>query len=295
MKDETRQALTKIINTHGAHIAQDPRLCHAFLRDYRPWDDHEINLLVNSVKSNVPAALRQAPPADIHQTTQRLAQALRTQHGHEPAHALWAVETWAIALKLMNPAQAGRTASPQPPRPAPTPKPRPAQNTPQPNDPPPNWLPSPAPAPAATPSNPSDLWGQTGFGGQNTPAPVESPLTILFSFQGRMSPTRFLWIALPTGVGYPLLCAIVLTAIHLGFGLPVVTSCIAVPLALIMIPATWAFLAASVKRWHDMDISGWRAIFAFVPPIVGHAFTLIIGGLIQGTPGPNRYGDPPID
>ncbi len=298
MKDETRQALAKIITTHGQHIAQDPRLCHAFLRDYCPWDDLEIKLLVTAVKSNVPAALRQVPPADLPQTNQRLAHALKSEHGHDLAHALWAIETWAIALKLMHPSKAGQGfQAPPRPRPAPaTQRPNPA--TPaanQPNDPPPNWLPpTSTPAPAQN-NNPTDLWGQTGFGVPTNPAPVDNPILSLFSFEGRISPSRFLWLAIPTGIIYPLFCLAALAITHLLVAQTLVTACLFLPLAAVMLPATWIFLAATAKRWHDMDITGWRALLIFTPPIVGHLFTLFIGGYIEGTTGNNRFGPPPID
>ena len=46
------------------------------------------------------------------------------------------------------------------------------------------------------------------------------------------------------------------------------------------------------RRLHDLNISGWWQLITFVP--FGQ---LLVIGLIffKGTPGPNKYGEPPID
>jgi uncharacterized membrane protein YhaH (DUF805 family) len=50
------------------------------------------------------------------------------------------------------------------------------------------------------------------------------------------------------------------------------------------------FLAA--RRLHDLNISGWWQLITFVP-----CGQLLMIGLIffKGTPGPNKYGEPPVD
>jgi len=55
----------------------------------------------------------------------------------------------------------------------------------------------------------------------------------------------------------------------------------------------WANLAVDVKRWHDLDRSGWWVLFTLVP-IIGPIWVLIQLGLAEGTPGENRFGPPPI-
>jgi uncharacterized membrane protein YhaH (DUF805 family) len=54
----------------------------------------------------------------------------------------------------------------------------------------------------------------------------------------------------------------------------------------------WCFWANSAKRWHDTNRS---AIYAalMVIPIVGPLLNLLLNLAIDGTPGPNRFGDPP--
>lgn len=55
----------------------------------------------------------------------------------------------------------------------------------------------------------------------------------------------------------------------------------------ILIPA----LAATVRRLHDMDRSGWN-IFIGLIPLVGSIF-LLLWHATPGTRGPNRYGPAP--
>lgn len=50
-------------------------------------------------------------------------------------------------------------------------------------------------------------------------------------------------------------------------------------------------LSLSVRRLHDINLSGWMLIFAFVPVIGG--FALLIAFLYPGTKGANKYGPDP--
>ena len=55
----------------------------------------------------------------------------------------------------------------------------------------------------------------------------------------------------------------------------------------------WPTLAVSAKRWHDRDRSGWWVLVALIP-VVGWLWALLDNGFVRGTPGPNRYGPPPV-
>ncbi len=48
-------------------------------------------------------------------------------------------------------------------------------------------------------------------------------------------------------------------------------------------------LAVQVRRFHDMDKSGWMVLINFVPYIGG--FIVLIMMMLEGTPGPNRFGE----
>ena len=52
-------------------------------------------------------------------------------------------------------------------------------------------------------------------------------------------------------------------------------------------------LAVTVRRLHDTDRSGWNILWGLVP-VVG-ALVLIFMYVTEGTPGPNRFGEDPID
>jgi len=52
-------------------------------------------------------------------------------------------------------------------------------------------------------------------------------------------------------------------------------------------------IAVTVRRLHDQDRSGWFALF-YLLPYVG-AFILLVFMFLQGTQGPNQYGDDPLN
>ncbi|MEO8672955.1 MAG: DUF805 domain-containing protein [Tahibacter sp.] len=54
----------------------------------------------------------------------------------------------------------------------------------------------------------------------------------------------------------------------------------------------WPGLAISAKRWHDVDKSAWWILIGLVPA-VGGIIALVFNGFVAGTPGPNRFGNPP--
>lgn len=60
--------------------------------------------------------------------------------------------------------------------------------------------------------------------------------------------------------------------------------------AILLVIYPWA--AVQVKRWHDIDKSGWW-IYINAIPIIGTAYALISNGFLKGTVGANRFGDKP--
>jgi Protein of unknown function (DUF805) len=49
-----------------------------------------------------------------------------------------------------------------------------------------------------------------------------------------------------------------------------------------------------VKRWHDRGKSGWMVLINLIP-LIGWVWTLVELGLLEGTLGPNQYGEDPLD
>ncbi|MGY6569832.1 MAG: DUF805 domain-containing protein [Salinarimonas sp.] len=47
-----------------------------------------------------------------------------------------------------------------------------------------------------------------------------------------------------------------------------------------------------IKRFHDRDKSGWWVLILFVP-ILGFIWAVIDLGILEGSPGPNRFGPDP--
>ena len=105
---------------------------------------------------------------------------------------------------------------------------------------------------------------------------------ILFSLEGRV-PRRLYWATRALSIA-PLVIAGIL-AVLLGEHRGIAT----LVLLLAWIAGFWIALAGSVKRWHDLDKSGWWIFIALVP-VVGGLWELIEAGCTRGTEGPNRYG-----
>lgn len=55
----------------------------------------------------------------------------------------------------------------------------------------------------------------------------------------------------------------------------------------------WPSLAVQVKRWHDINKSGWFILFNMIP--FGIIVTFFVNALLPGTNGPNRFGDDPLE
>jgi uncharacterized membrane protein YhaH (DUF805 family) len=51
-------------------------------------------------------------------------------------------------------------------------------------------------------------------------------------------------------------------------------------------------IAVSVRRLHDIGMSGWTVIIAI--PVIGPAIMLIVWYCTKGTAGPNRFGPDPL-
>ena len=62
-----------------------------------------------------------------------------------------------------------------------------------------------------------------------------------------------------------------------------------VPTMLLRLLLFWPSLALTVKRWHDLDKSGWWVLIGLIP-IVGVIWAFIETGFLKGTEGPNRFG-----
>jgi uncharacterized membrane protein YhaH (DUF805 family) len=121
---------------------------------------------------------------------------------------------------------------------------------------------------------------------------------LLFSFQGRIGRAPYWYFVLAMTVLFGALFAYagvsMFNAASLGDANAVSqgggAATMALPIASLL--ALWPSLAISAKRWHDVDKSAWWILIALVP-VVGGLIALVFNGFIAGTPGPNRFGNPP--
>jgi uncharacterized membrane protein YhaH (DUF805 family) len=111
---------------------------------------------------------------------------------------------------------------------------------------------------------------------------------VLFSFEGRLNRARF-WkysVALfLLGIFYYFLIAGILTESNYD-----VVSFLFIVGAFVSL---YISLALQVKRWHDIDKSGWWSIISFIPYLGIVAFVVV--GFFKGTTGTNRFGKDPLE
>lgn len=111
---------------------------------------------------------------------------------------------------------------------------------------------------------------------------------LLFSFRGRVGRSMYWLLLCVLFLLFGLLdCINVMSGEKAKPGVGVVDLVI----ALVGLLSLWPSLALTVKRWHDIDMSAWWVLTGFIP-FVGGLVALICNGLMPGTPGTNRYGEP---
>jgi formylglycine-generating enzyme required for sulfatase activity len=116
LSEHPRQQLIKMLQQFGQSVCADSKRCEAILRDLCPEHKRETNLLIAALKERVASELLKnetavSMPLQINQLAQRLHDNL----GIAEHFAVWAVESWALALGLIeqaNPVKAISTASP---------------------------------------------------------------------------------------------------------------------------------------------------------------------------------------
>ncbi|MBZ0222937.1 MAG: DUF805 domain-containing protein [Dokdonella sp.] len=121
---------------------------------------------------------------------------------------------------------------------------------------------------------------------------------LLFSFEGRIGRAPYWYFVLAMivlfGVIFAFVGASLFSAASMSADAATPPSggmaAAAVPvLSLLML---WPSLAIAAKRWHDVDKSAWWILIGLVP-VVGGLIALVFNGFIAGTPGANRFGNPP--
>lgn len=102
MNNVARQALREIVAKYGKEIASDSKRCEGLLKDKCGSYRREISILINALDEHVPLDLMaggNAVPREL--LLNRLAKRLEDNLALTQNAAVWAVESWALALNLM--------------------------------------------------------------------------------------------------------------------------------------------------------------------------------------------------
>lgn len=101
MNELPRQTLKKILTRYGQELAENPRRCEAFLKDFCPEYKREVFLLMCVVNESIPAKLLKSSGClSREKLVEYYAERLHRNCGLTWESARWAVESWALALGI---------------------------------------------------------------------------------------------------------------------------------------------------------------------------------------------------
>jgi hypothetical protein len=181
MNNVPRQTLRQIIDKYGQDLCSDARRCEGLLKDLCGSYRREINVLVNALEERVPLDLLAAGssmPREL--LLGKLTRRLEDNLGLTPEAALWAVDSWALALGILTDAEVSQKEMRQINSAQPIPPVKPTQTTPQsPKIQPPiqNRQPQIKPRPTQTPPRPQPpkVYPPVIQPPQNAPVPTKNP------------------------------------------------------------------------------------------------------------------------
>jgi hypothetical protein len=114
LDEHPRQQLRFIIEKYGRSIIENPRRCRGMLKDLAPKNTRETNLLMLALDNHIVAALMQKTHTPLTMHLDGLAQRLHNNFGTQKEFAFWAVESWALALDVIQSPLAQKTITPEP-------------------------------------------------------------------------------------------------------------------------------------------------------------------------------------
>ena len=101
LEEFARKQLHFIIQKYGQSIIDDTRRCRGVLKDLAPKHERETNLLLLVLEHKLIGEILQETQLPVFVKLDRLAQKLHDNVGIQKDFALWAVESWAMALNVM--------------------------------------------------------------------------------------------------------------------------------------------------------------------------------------------------
>jgi WD40 repeat protein len=102
MNDFPRQKLCEIITQYGQDVSDNPQRCEGLLRDFCPQHRKEIAVLVGALRDGVPGQLQASKNSVPHTILlARFSKRLQDNLGLSEEAAIWAVESWALALGVI--------------------------------------------------------------------------------------------------------------------------------------------------------------------------------------------------
>jgi uncharacterized membrane protein YhaH (DUF805 family) len=136
---------------------------------------------------------------------------------------------------------------------------------------------------------------------RNIPLPQQNPYLgstenylsiwkVLFSFVGRI-PRQTFWFVIICLLGISILFTFFSIIPTTGKSEALIYSFAYILYWILII---WISFAVQIKRWHDLDKSGWWMFINFLP-IIGLIWAFIKLGCTRGTIGPNQYGEDPLN
>ena len=104
----------------------------------------------------------------------------------------------------------------------------------------------------------------------------------LFSYKGRYNRARWWFHLLCFGVsGY------------IGVRVDEISESLLVIFALPLLLIMYSLIPATIKRLHDINLSGWWCLF-YIIPLIGEICAIVVCGCLSSTVGENRYGKPTL-
>jgi hypothetical protein len=100
MNDIARQKLVKLVDTQTPTLLEDSERFEAFLRDYCGECKPEISAILAALAEDIPRDLRRMRSQPYPLLREQLANRLQDERSLHQEAALWAVESWAVALEI---------------------------------------------------------------------------------------------------------------------------------------------------------------------------------------------------